>query len=68
MAQGKARLVYLIKEWGNEKYINETNKLLEDQLVDFDFPDPLYTDLIEEQIKPIVPHAHIEDMNKPRRA
>ena len=26
--RGKARLVYLIKEWGNEKYINETNKLL----------------------------------------
>lgn len=57
--RGKARLVYLIKEWGNEKYINETNKLLEDQLIDFDFSDPLYTDLIEEQIKPIVPHAHI---------
>ena len=37
--RGKARLVYLIKEWGNEKYIDKAQEILDGQLVNFDFSD-----------------------------
>ncbi|MFL2451358.1 MAG: NirA family protein [Verrucomicrobiales bacterium] len=59
--RGKARLVYLIKEWGNEKYIGKAQELLDGQLVNFDFSDPLFSELIENHEKPLIPHAHVGD-------
>ncbi|MDF1810891.1 MAG: NirA family protein [Verrucomicrobiales bacterium] len=57
--RGKARMIYLIKEWGYEKYLEETAKLLDDELISFNFDDQSFTELIEEHKKPSVAHPQI---------
>ena len=61
--RGKARMIYLLKDWGLEKYLDETDTLLTEAigepLTRFDFSDPAFADLIEEHDKPVVPHPHI---------
>lgn len=57
--RGKSRMIYLIKEWGYEKYLEETDKLLDEPLIRFDFNDPAFTDLIEPHEKPNIPHSHV---------
>lgn len=57
--RGKARMIYLIKEWGFEKYLDETRSLLDDELINFSFDDSLYTDLIVPHVKPEVAHPQI---------
>ncbi len=58
-ARGKSRLIYLLKEWGFAKFLEESDQLLEEPIVRFDFNDPLFTDLIEPHEKPKVAHPHI---------
>ncbi len=57
--RGKSRMIYLIKEWGFEKYLQEAEALLDEALPRFDFSDPVFNDLIVPHEKPAVPHAHI---------
>jgi len=49
----KARLIYLIKEWGYAKYMEETQKLLGFPLI------PLDETRLEPLQKPLVPHPHV---------
>ena len=52
--RGKSRLIYLLKEWGLDKYLNEVEAVID---------RPLIRGAIEELImsgdKPKVPHAHV---------
>ncbi len=57
--RGKSRLIYLLKDWGFDKFLEESDQLLDDPIVRFDFNDPLYSDLIEPHEKPDIPHPHI---------
>ena len=54
-SRGKARLVYLLKDWGFEKFIAEVEDLLGYQLERCAFDDPE----IEPEELPEVPHAHL---------
>lgn len=49
----KSRLIYLIKEWGYTKYMEETQRLLGFPLI------PLDESLLEPSQKPFVPHPHV---------
>lgn len=57
--RGKARLLYLLKEWGIERYLEETDKLLEAPLTRIDLDDPAVADLVAMPEKPSIPHPHI---------
>lgn len=57
--RGKSRMIYLIKDWGYEKYLDETDKMLEEPVIRFDFNDPAFTDLIEPHEKPDIAHPHV---------
>ncbi|MEM0897564.1 MAG: NirA family protein [Verrucomicrobiota bacterium] len=58
--RGKARMVYLIKKWGFEKYIAETLQLLgEDLLFRFDPDNADDAALVVPHEKPNVPHPHV---------
>ncbi len=52
-SRGKARMIYLIKEWGYEKYMGETQKLLGFDLI------PLDESKLETVEKPNEPHPQI---------
>lgn len=52
-SRGKARMIYLIKEWGYEKYMEETQKLLGFDLI------PLDESKLETVEKPDEPHPQI---------
>lgn len=52
-SRSKARMIYLIKEWGYEKYLEETQKLLGFDLIPFEEKD---LDPLE---KPVVSHPQI---------
>ena len=54
-SRGKARLVYLLKDWGFEKFIEEVESLLGYQLQRCSLDNPA----IEEEVLPKVPHAHL---------
>tara|TARA_R110002096_G_scaffold84777_17_gene195559 strand:- start:187 stop:1077 length:891 start_codon:yes stop_codon:yes gene_type:complete len=58
-SRGKSRLIYLLKDWGYEKFLAESEQLLDEPIVRFDFNDPVYTELIEPHEKPMIPHPHI---------
>lgn len=51
--RGKARMIYLIKEWGYAKYMEETQKLLGFDLIPFNESD------LDEIEKPVEPHPQI---------
>lgn len=51
--RGKARMIYLIKEWGYEKYMEETRKHLDCELV------PLDESRLEKADKPDEPHPQV---------
>ncbi|MCG8602725.1 MAG: NirA family protein [Verrucomicrobiales bacterium] len=51
--RGKARMIYLIKEWGYAKYMEETQKLLGFDLIPFNESD------LDEIKKPVEPHPQI---------
>ena len=51
--RGKARMIYLIKEWGYEKYLEETQKLLGFDLI------PLDESKLESIDKPDEPHPQV---------
>jgi len=57
--RGKARMIYLLKEWGFAKYIEETEKKLGWKLVRFDETDPGHTSLVTPHEKPDIPHPHL---------
>ncbi len=52
-SRGKARMIYLIKEWGYEKYMEETQKLLGYSLLPFVESD------LEPHLKPDEPHPQV---------
>ncbi|MEM9016111.1 MAG: NirA family protein, partial [Verrucomicrobiota bacterium] len=51
--RGKARMIYLIKDWGYEKYMEETQKLLGFDLI------PLDESALTPSEKPKVPHPQV---------
>ncbi len=53
-SRGKSRLIYLLKNWGFEKFLDETEKLLNGTMLRGDLKD-----LIEPREVPSVPHPHI---------
>ena len=55
----KARLVYVLKKWGFEKFIAETEKRVGFTIPRFDESKPEYADLIEPVEKPEFPHPHL---------
>ncbi len=57
--RGKARLVYLIKEWGLDRYLDEVEKEWGQSFVRFDTNDTANLKLIDPVKKPEVPHAHV---------
>lgn len=52
-SRGKARMIYLIKEWGYEKYMEETQKLLDADLIPFSEAD------LEAHLKPDEAHPQV---------
>lgn len=57
--RGKSRLIYLLKEWGMEKFLEETDKLLENPLLRLHLEDPEVSEWVEAQGKPVIPHPHL---------
>lgn len=53
--RGKSRLIYLLKDWGFEKFLTESEAILGEPLLRLDSDD----ELIETLDKPEVPHAHV---------
>lgn len=51
--RNRARLIYLVKDWGYEKYMEETQKLLGFPLI------PLDPSRVLPHTKPNVPHPHV---------
>jgi ferredoxin-nitrite reductase len=51
--RGKARLIYLLKEWGHQKYIVETQKLLPFPLIPFE------SSRLDTNAKPKTAHPHV---------
>lgn len=51
--RGKARLIYLLKEWGYARYMEETQKLLDFPLL------PLDESRLDAVAKPTVSHPHV---------
>jgi len=57
--RGKARMVYLVKEWGFEKYLSEAEELLGWKLPRFSPANESDAELIEPHEKPDVPHPQV---------
>ncbi len=57
--RGKSRLIYLLKDWGFEKYLAAADELLDGELIRFDLQDPANTALIVPREKPNPPHPHL---------
>ena len=53
--RGKSRLIYLLKEWGEDKYLAEAEEILGEPLLRLATDDAL----IDRVDKPEVPHAHV---------
>jgi ferredoxin-nitrite reductase len=54
--RGKSRLIYLLKDWGIDKFITETEKLLGQDLIRFTQSDET---LVIPQDRPNIPHPQI---------
>ena len=51
--RGKSRLIYLMKDWGVEKFLAETQKLLTFDLIPFNASD------LEPTLRPLEPHPQV---------
>lgn len=51
--RGKARLIYLMKDWGVEKYLEETHKLLGFDLIPFTASE------LDPPLRPLEPHPQV---------
>ncbi|MEO0414197.1 MAG: NirA family protein, partial [Verrucomicrobiota bacterium] len=57
--RGKARLIYLIKEWGVERYLEEAEALLDEPLIRIGADRELLDGIELDHQLPAVPHPHV---------